>query len=214
MLIGVHKRFVFVANTKTASTSIEHVLMEHSECLALGNPRRKHMPLADVLKSYHFLFGQPNHKPETYFKFGVMRDPIEWIGSWFRYRRGNQVESPLPEGITFEEFWRKRDWNIVLGSGEPHLQRRMFVDAADNVLADVIIPHHRLDEYFPKICAALKIPYSLPYKNKSVIKQADPIPAALEAEMREFYAKDYALMARLDEINATGMERLLSRQKG
>lgn len=51
MLIGVHKRFVFVANTKTASTSIEHVLMEHSECLALGNPRRKHMPLADVLKS-------------------------------------------------------------------------------------------------------------------------------------------------------------------
>ena len=128
MLIGVEKRFIFVANTKTASTSIEHALMDHAEIHRGGSPARKHIPLVQVYKFYDFLFGQPAHRPASYFAFGVMRDPIEWVISWFRYRKGNKVENGLPQDMTFAQFWERNDWNITRPDGRRHLQRQMFCD--------------------------------------------------------------------------------------
>ena len=105
MLIGVKKRFVFIANSKTASTSIEHSLVGQAEIQRGGGPQRKHIYLRDALPEYDFLFGRDGYGIESFFTFGVMRDPVSWIQSWYRYRCGNKVESPLPAGMSFGEFW-------------------------------------------------------------------------------------------------------------
>jgi hypothetical protein len=213
MLASVEKRFVFVANTKTASTSIEHLLIPHCEVFRSGTPQRKHITLYDTLQTYRFLFDQPAHAPERYFKFGVMREPLDWIGSWFRYRKGNKVQSPLPADMSFAEFWAMRDWNVLLGNGQPNLQRRMFVGPEGGVLADVIIPYHRLDEMLPEILEQLRIPGSLPRLNVSEITHPPEMPEALREELRAFYAPDYDLWKRLDEINARGMAKLHARSR-
>lgn len=213
MLASVEKRFLFVANTKTASTSIEHALIPYCEVFRSGTPQRKHITLHETLQGYQFLFGQPAHAPERYFKFGVMREPLDWIGSWFRYRKGNKVQSPLPAGMSFAEFWAMRDWNILLGNGQPNLQRRMFVGPKGGVLADVIIPYHRLDAMLPEILELLRIPATLPHQNVSEITEAPAMSDALRAELQAFYAPDYALWNRLDEINARGMAKLLARPR-
>lgn len=212
MLIGVGKKFVFVANTKTASTSIEYALMPHTDLICSGTPQRKHLSLHRALGSYPFLFKQPGHDPATYFKFGVMRDPIEWIGSWFRYRKGNEVESELPANITFEEFWAAKDWNIQRADGSKYLQRDMFCGPDGTVLADVIIPYHRLGEVFGEICDMLDISCPLPRHNVSQLDRMEELPARLHSEMREFYAPDYDLMSQLDDMNAAGMDRLRARR--
>lgn len=208
MLISVEKRFVFIANTKTASTSIEHILIPYCEVFRSGTPQRKHITLHETIQSYRFLFGQPNHVPNRYFKFGVMREPLDWIGSWYRYRKGNQVQSPLPASMTFADFWAAKDWNILLKNNEPNLQRRMFVGPKGGVIADVIIPYHRLDEMLREILGLLRIPYDLPRENVSKIVTPPDIPEEMLPELREFYAADYALWNRLDEINAKGMDKL------
>lgn len=208
MLISVTKRFVFVANTKAASTSIERILIPHSEVFRSGTPQRKHIPLYDTLQTYRFLFDQPNHAPQRYFKFGVMREPLDWIGSWFRYRRGNKVQSPLPYDTTFAQFWAAKDWNILLKGGQPNLQQRMFIGPKGSVLADVVIPYHRLDVMLPEILNLLGIAADLPRQNVSEITAPPEITGDLLEEVRAFYAPDYALWNRLDEINAKGMEKL------
>lgn len=212
MLISTEKKFVFVANTKTASTSIEDALMDYSEIHRGGSPARKHIGLQQAYKIYDFLFSQPGHTPDQYFKFGVMRDPLDWIGSWFRYRKGNTVESPLPKDMTFEDFWRNQDWNIMRPDGWKYLQRHLFcAPQGGEVLADVIIPYHKVGEEFGKICDAFGIDSPLPRKNVSQLKDAGIIPDHLKAEMRAFYEADYRLWNRLDEINAAGMAKLLAR---
>jgi hypothetical protein len=208
MLISVSKRFVFVANTKTASTSIEHLLVPHCEVFRSGTPQRKHIPLHETLQTYRFLFDQPNHAPHRYFKFGVMREPLEWIGSWFRYRKGNKVQSPLPPDTTFAEFWSAKDWNILLKGGQPNLQQRMFLGPKGGVLADVIIPYHRLDVMLPEVLGLLNIPGILPHQNVSEITAPPEIPAGMLDELQAFYAPDYALWNRLDAINEKGMAKL------
>ncbi|SES39188.1 hypothetical protein SAMN04490244_11525 [Tranquillimonas rosea] len=214
MLIGVKKRFVFVANTKAASTSIEAALIDQAEIHRGGSPARKHISLREALREYRFLFGQEEHRPRHFLKFGVMRDPIDWIGSWFRYRKGNKVDQPLPAGMTFAEFWQRADWNIRRPDGSKHLQGERFLGPKGGVMADVILPYHDLETGFARLCEGLGLPCRLPRRNVSRLDEiGEEIDPDLRAEMRAFYADDYALFDRIDEINAKGFARLESRRQ-
>ena len=144
MLLSFDRRFLFVANTKTASTSIEVVLRPHAQIVRAETPARKHVPLSMALSEYKGAFAEAGCPPGRLLKFGVMRDPLDWIGSWFRYRKGNQVEAPLPPDMSFAEFWARADWNIRRKGGERHLQRRMFCREG-KVLADLVIPFAQVD---------------------------------------------------------------------
>jgi len=209
MLISTGKRFIFVANTKTASTSIEHVLSRHADYRHEGSSQRKHIPLCEIEAAVPQLFAEAGNSLESYFCFGVMREPVEWIRSWFRYRSGNKVESPLPASMTFADFWKKRDWNIQRSNGRVYQQSDMFNDRKGATITDVIIPYDRMDEYAAQIFGLLGVNYSLPKKNVSVIREDnDPLDPGLIAEMHEHYKTDYALYDRLDSINAVGMEKL------
>lgn len=213
MLIGDKKKFVFVANTKTASTSIERVLKPVAEIHHAGTPERKHVPLWRLPKLYPEIIGGEFGSPQMdrFFIFGVMRDPIDWIGSWFRYRKGNpEVASPLPADMTFEQFWAQRDWNVVRPNGMRFLQRHLFCGAKGQVLADVIIPYERLNEIFGEICDGLGVESSLPRENASRLTDFE-VPASLRDELQQHFAPDFKLRARLDEINAKGLKKLRER---
>lgn len=208
MLIGVEKRFVFIANSKTASTSIEKALIAEAEIHRGGPDRRKHILLRETLKEYRFLFGRKKFAPDTFFKFGVMRDPVDWIQSWYRYRLKNKVHHPLPEGTTFEEFWQD---NVRRAEKKKRkiLQRAYFTRRNGELLADYIIPYHELAEHFNMIAPELGVAKTLPHANASKVKNLENAPSdALVEEIRDYYLKDYELFDRLAEINAAGMEHL------
>lgn len=209
MQIGVRNRFVFVANTKAASTSLEAALAPHAEIQRAANSPRKHIPMIEAVKVYDFLFKQEGYEPNTFFRFGVMRDPLEWIASWYRYRKGNNVQSPLPQDMDFVGFWRKNDWNITRADGAKHLQRDMFCWRKGGLAVDYIIPYGALDTDFGMICKGLNLKVNLPRLNVSTLKASgSDIPAEMEDEVRAHYAEDYDILNRLDEINAHGLERL------
>lgn len=213
MLISTEKHFVFIANTKAASTSVEHVLMDHADIHYNDTPARKHIALHQAYTLYSALFDAPvppsGRARDRYFTFGVMREPLDWIASWFRYRKGNPVAAPLPDEMTFEAFWRQGDWNIRTAEGWKYLQRHLFcAPAGGPVLADVIIPYPQLEAMFAEICTGLGITAQLPRQNVSHWQAQNVIPAHLHEELRDFYAPDYQLWHQLGEINAAGMAKL------
>ena len=214
MLIGVRKRFVFIADSKTASTSIEHSLVGHAEIQRGGGPQRKHIYLRDALPEYDFLFDRDGYGIESFFTFGVMRDPVSWIQSWYRYRCGNKVESPLPAGMSFGEFWALNDWNRTMLQGVPRLQSYFFTDKAGAPIVDYIIPYSQLAGHFATICEGLGIKTPLQSKNVSKVKSHEiAIAPELAEEMQTFYAEDYALMAQIPQINAAGLAKLKARRQ-
>ncbi|MCU0899541.1 MAG: sulfotransferase family protein [Cypionkella sp.] len=209
MLISVKHKFLFVANTKAASTSIEAILGPYAEISRPGGPQGKHLPLSKIRYDYRFLFTTPDHPFESFFRFGVMREPMDWILSWFRYRRGNQVAAPLPADMSFEQFWRAGDWNIRNGQGAPYCQSTIFLDQQGAPLADMILPYASLDDDLPPVLAGMGIHARIPRLNVSVIPPDQArIPPHLIDEIRAHYAADYALWSRLRDINAAGLARL------
>lgn len=212
MLISLQKRFIFVANTKTASTSIERALQPFADVRYGGDPRKKHIALAEIEAAAPWVFTKAGCGLEGFFAFGVMRDPVEWLWSWFRYRKQPEVESPIPAEMTFAEFWAQGDWNIRRRTGKKNLQSDKFLAPDGRVLADVILRHEDVARSFAEVCAGLGIePPDLPADNVSRRRAAPEIPADLIDAVRAHYAEDYALLARLDEINARGMARLAAR---
>ena len=213
MLIGVEKRFIFVANTKAASSAIEAVMARHAEIARPGGPAFKHSTLGMIRFDYRFLFDIPEYPYESFFCFGVIRDPIEWIGSWFRFRKGNKIEAQLPREMTFREFWQAKDWNIVRADGEPRLQRDMFCNDRGEIMADMLIPHHRLAELFPVVMEGLGLIGDLELRNVSNMRPDKlKIPGDLLEEIRDFYAVDYALLADIDRYVEQGLTRLEMRR--
>lgn len=166
--------------------------------------------MSQVLRDYAFLFERPGFEAGTFFKFGVMRDPIEWIVSWYRYRKGNNIKPGLSANMSFEEFWELNDWNkIFVATGKKRLQSQFFCGPDGEILVDYIIPYAELSTHFSPIARSLGVNKAIPRENTSKIKR-DSVELSddLKARMREFYAEDYAMMDRIAAINERGMRHL------
>ena len=202
MLISTEKKFIFVANSKTASTSIELALKPHALALPQETPAKKHRFLETILADHPRIVASLPGGAAAFFKFGVMRDPIDWITSWFRYRQGNKVDAPLPPELSFEDFWALDDWTKWLKPGRKRLQKDFFHAADGRLLADYVVPYAEIDRHFPLICDRLGIAAKLDRVNVSRIASGVTLSPALEAELRDFYREDYAFLDRIGEINA------------
>ena len=187
MLISVKKRFVFIANSKSASTSIEAALGRHAEIHHGGSPARKHIGWREVRKEYAFLFDNKKYDPGTFLRFGVVRQPVDWVLSWFNYRRVNEG-SDAPPTLGFERFWNDGDWV------QNKQQRGRFLDDDGVCRFDLIIPMEALERALPELLAAMQINHRhLPRKNQSPVALSRPeISPALIDRINEHYRDDLA----------------------
>ena len=104
MLVFWKEKLVFLAVPKTGTTAIEGALAPKAALVLREPPILKHatvqrykrilQPMMDITKEPEF---------DT---FAVVRDPVDWLGSWFRYRnRDDLVGKPnSTRGRSFDDF--------------------------------------------------------------------------------------------------------------
>ena len=102
MLIFLEKQLVFLATPKTGTTAVEMALKSQADIIFAR--RRKHIPARRyVSRIAPFLAQTFDRHPET---VAVMRDPVEQIRSWYRYRartdKDGQAQST--KGLCFDDF--------------------------------------------------------------------------------------------------------------
>lgn len=189
MLISIKKRFIFIANSKTSSTSIEAALTPYAEINRSGSPQRKHINWINARREYDFLFKIPAYKPEKFFKFGVVREPAEWVISWYNYRNEKPSRpNSLPSDMGFEQFWDSNDW-IKRSSQKSHFSNK------NNICKfNLIIPQEKINQVFPVVAKHLKCDKAvLPHKNKTLIKKIyrENIDTVLIDRINNYYMQDF-----------------------
>ena len=110
-------------------------------------------------------------------------------------------------GTTATETFESGTWAAATG-GTTMLVDFCLPGEDGSLIADYIIPYHDVGAHFGRICDAMGLKSPLPRKNVSKMADAPEEDPGLQAEMRDFYAEDYALFDQLDTINAAGLERL------
>lgn len=121
MMISVRHRFAFLAMTKAASTSIEAAIAPHCEIVVTGDPRLKHMSF----RRYQRFFGKflDSYDIAGVETFAVIRHPVDWLHSWYRYRgRPGVAAEKSTRGISFDAFveaWLISDQPEIARVGRP-----------------------------------------------------------------------------------------------
>lgn len=105
MLVFFDKKLVIFATTKTGSTALHGALSPKASMSFRNPPAVKHASVQKyqrILKPTFMELGAPSDL-ET---FALIRHPIEWLSSWFRYRcRDKLIGKPnSTRDVTFNDF--------------------------------------------------------------------------------------------------------------
>lgn len=203
-------KFIFIANTKCASTSIESSEIAKIADIKLVNHNiGKHMSIGKVHERFNFIFEQ--YKVQDFFKFGIIRNPLDWVVSWFNFRSRIQLRNPSnPDHknytgeMTFAQFW---DSN----KNQPFLkpQYRNFFAKDRNIKLDYIILQDQLCEHISIIKEMVKTDLlTIQNKNQSTIKRitSEDVEDKIKDEIKQKYRLDYDLINNLEEFNLKGLE--------
>lgn len=104
MIVFYKQRLAFLSVPKTGTTAYEKALAPHADMIISEPPMLKHAPVYRYNRFIRPMFSKVCDVELEL--MAVMREPISWLGSWYRYRR-----RPFMEGkpnntfdVSFDEF--------------------------------------------------------------------------------------------------------------
>lgn len=104
MLVFWKERLTFLAVPKTGTSAFEAALAPRADMVVRNPPELKHAPVYRYNRFFRPMFDKMG--AEDMDTVAVMREPISWLGSWYRYRQ-RPFMSGKPnstQGISFDEF--------------------------------------------------------------------------------------------------------------
>ena len=192
MLIFWDQRLVFLATPKAGSTAVEVALEPLASLAVQRPPEMKHVNAARFHHHIHpWLSGMT---ADHFTTVALMREPVEWLRSWYRFYLRDEQDAETPDNSRFEDFVRlylAHPESVTQGIGT----QSAFLTAGDAPVdrifryEDMAAFTHFLDEWLD--CAI-----NLPRIN--VPPSADvTLSPATEAELRQALAPDFRLYATL-----------------
>lgn len=196
MLVFWRQGLVFLATPKTASTSIEAALGALASVVILRPPQLKHANVQKYQRQLAPFLGSPNGKELV--TTALMREPLDWLGSWYRYRKRNgEVPEKSTRAISFDDF--------VLAYCQPSQPEFAKLGAQARFLApagarpvDHIFRYERMDLFVSFLELRLGTKINLPTENVSPAGSLTISPS-VEAQLRQTNAADFALYDSLAE---------------
>jgi Sulfotransferase family len=167
MLLSLTKKFLFIANLKTASTSIERVLAPHSELRLTQSNHAKHQTFVEFADRFRWMLGLTNI--EDLFIFGVIRDPVDFVVSLYNSHKREQFKdnARLYTGdMDFAKFMAQ--W-VPKNADQLKNQHLRFVSAEGRLITNFLISYDKLQEGLEVVAARLNVPdlAKLPKTNTS-----------------------------------------------
>lgn len=104
MLVFFKERLVLLSVPKTGTTALQAAFRGRADIVIANPPELKHAPLFRYNRFFRPMFEKVcDVEMET---VAVMREPVSWLGSWYRYRRRpNKKDRPNATfDISFDEF--------------------------------------------------------------------------------------------------------------
>lgn len=104
MLVFYKERLAFLSVPKTGTTAYEAALAPHADLVISEPPMLKHAPVYRYNRFIRPMF--VNVCDIELDLIAVMREPVSWLGSWYRYRQRPFMKGKpnSTEGISFDDF--------------------------------------------------------------------------------------------------------------
>lgn len=196
MLVFWDQRLSFLATPKTGSTAIAAAL----ESLAAVSVQRPPLLKHTTVHRYRRFIGPylAAASKEEFTLVALMREPRDWLGSWYRFRRREETE-PLRStaGMSFDDFVRAWCQDPRPAFADVGSQAR-FLRPRQGVGVDRLFRYEDIGGFVQFLGERLGCEVILPRLNVSPAG-ATELSAATEALLREAAAEDFALYRTLPD---------------
>lgn len=195
MLVFWEQKLVFLATPKTGSTAIEAALESLAALVVQRPPILKHTTAQRYRRFLDKYLEVASG--EKFTVVALMREPTDWLGSWYRYRQRDDILDPTKStiGRTFEEFVegyiaQPQEEFANVGS------QARFLSGKNGDGVDRIFRYEEINTFVEFLEDRLNCEIILPRLNVSPEASLD-LSSGLEGRLREFAKEDYALYGRL-----------------
>jgi hypothetical protein len=197
VLLAPGKGFVFLATPKTASTSIEHAFRPHADVFMKNHPF-KHTRYAHFQRFLQPWLNSEGFPRGSYEVVCVVREPIDWLASWWRYRSREELADPSRGNhpnyaghLSFEQFVRAymdgEDQFAQVGR-----QAKFVRPRGGQAGVDRIFRYDRLNLLVAYLCEKVGGEVKIGTSNVSP-KRSAYLSEECERELREFLAPEYRI---------------------
>lgn len=199
MYISTKYEFAFLCIPKCASTSIEILIEPLCNIKFSGHPSLKHISVEayqeHILKLYQNRL--PSHRLES---FCIMREPLTWINSWYRYQAREELADPghpnhgrYTGNISYEDFITAY---LSPSKRPPYAQIstpfNFLLNKHGKVGIDRLFALERPQAIEEFLSNKLKRPITLPQKNISP-KINFELPSELQEQLQNHFRRDSAI---------------------
>jgi hypothetical protein len=195
-MLYFHKHaLVFLATPKAGSSAIEKALARHADIVFQGEPMLKHCTFQRYkwqVEKTILLFATA--APAT---MALIRQPEDWLGSWFRYRRRPWLKGSArsTREMSFEQFVQ-----AYLSDPQPDCanvgrQARFLTNPADGATVDILFQY----EAMPAVTEFLskRLGREVVLQRHNVSGAGDlALSSALRSQLEQHLAEDYEMHAR------------------
>ncbi|MEY8882572.1 gamma-glutamyl kinase [Donghicola sp. XS_ASV15] len=104
MLVFWKQNLAILSVPKTGTTALEAALSPHADIVISNPPELKHLPVYRYTRFMEKMFDKATGRtPET---VAVVREPIDWLGSWYRYRQRPELQGRpnSTSDVAFDDF--------------------------------------------------------------------------------------------------------------
>lgn len=197
MLVFWKQRLVYLATPKTGSTAIETALEPLASVVIQRPPELKH---TSAFRYWRYIAPYlEKAADEDFMVVAVMREPVDWLGSWYRYRQrhGERHHDRSTAGMSFDTFIE-----AYLSDPQPEFARvgrqSRFLVPEKGPGVDRIFRYDNLGSFVSFLEDRLDCEISLPRLNVSPEGSLDLSPE-MRARLNADYERDFALYDTLRE---------------
>ncbi len=197
MMILWKEKLAFIAVPKTGTTAIEAALAPYASISFGRQPSLKHMTHQRFNRFIRpFLKKEGQEDVEV---FAVMREPVSWLGSWYRYRQRDELADTVnsTRGVSFDQFVqtylqpKNRPAYAQLGS-----QSRQLSISRDEVGIRLLFRYENMPRLLDFLSDRLGARLDLAEYNVSP-KMDLELTTATEKQLRHQHALDFATYAAI-----------------
>ena len=195
MLVFSKARLVILSVPKTGTTALEAALAPHAAIAVLDPPELKHAPVY----RYNRFFRPMVEKfiGEGLDVAAVIREPVSWLGSWYRYRQRAFLDGQpnSTAGLSFEDFVEGYLAAPRAGFANVGSQAQFLEPRPNGTEVTHLFRYENFGDYVAFLEARLGLPLALERRNVSPAADLGLSPALL-ARLEAACADDFALWKR------------------
>lgn len=192
MLSFVRPRLTLLSVPKTGTTALEAALAPHAQVVLRARAEIKHITLSQYQLQIEPLLARIAGPP--FRTVAVVREPVSWLGSWYRYRARPQLRGApnSTDGISFDDFV-----TAYLGKDRPPYARlgrqsSALAPAPGRPPVDLLFRHTSMGRLVAFLSEELGTDITLQRLNVSPAGDLTLKPAT-HARLRAALADDFAL---------------------